>query len=573
MVKASAVLPLNSQTLLGFNQETYQHLQAALQSVPPHRLWIAVCDDLTLQRQVAAALDYTLLDPALTVAMPDAERPTSWYFIEGDGADWVTTLMARPLPPGGPSYQQILGVEQLTYQSSDQQYQFLASLRQLAAHGPNWPCSLLLWLPHPWLQQVRRSAPELYHRCDRVFKFLGDPRPLPAISPGDRATRSLPLADPGPWVGIRPPQPVRPELTAPDPLALTQADANLGGPNLDGPESTALDGSDQQRPARINLADESTPSEGLTSMASPPAPPLIPPQAQSLSPDIWHQLSSDLLQLEQPPIALPPVLPSPPAAHDRADHEPTCPETLPLPVAPPPSEQPLDQAQGMQSAAFRSLTWLEAHRLRDQVEAGDHSIPLLKAAIAQYEQVLEANITAAAQRAEGLNDLGSLYWMWAQQVTDIETRRHYLHHSIQRYEAALTLAGADLNSDSLTIDPLATDTLMRIHSNLGSVYCLQAAHDQPEHHLALAVRAFHRALQYVDADQDGALYVTVQTHLGTAYWSLAQHSQTPDYLHQAIAPMVKPSSTVRPRRPPAATASSTIIWGLPIGVWLNMSVL
>jgi tetratricopeptide (TPR) repeat protein len=522
VVNASAVLPLNSQTLLGFNQETYQHLQAALQSAPPHRLWIAVCDDLTLQRQVAAALDYTLLDPALAAAMPDTERPTSWYFIEDDSADWVATLMARPFSAGGLTYQQILGVEQLTYQSSDQQYQFLASLRQLAAHGPNWACSLLLWLPHPWLQQVRRSAPELYHRCDRVFKFLGDPRPLPAISPGASATQPV---DPGPWVSIRPPQPARPERLEPDPLALIQVDSPVDRP-------TDRDVADKDRPTLVDLADEPPPlPTELAALGETPAPPWMPLQAQSLSPDIWHRLSSDLSQLEQSPITPQPFLPSQPTAAERAEYEavnPEHPAPIPIPPAPPPAAP---ANVGMQSAnALKSLPWLEAHRLRDQVEAGDHSISLLKAAIAQYENVLEANITATAQRAEGLNDLGSLYWMWAQQVTDIETRRHYLQHSIQQYESALTLAGADSNTD-----PLATDTLMRIHSNLGSVYCLQAAHDHPEHHLTLAVRAFHQALQYVDAEQDGALYVTVQTHLGTAYWSLAQHSQTPDYLHQAIA--------------------------------------
>ncbi|MDA0268263.1 MAG: tetratricopeptide repeat protein [Cyanobacteria bacterium] len=452
MVNASTVLPLNSQTLLGFNQETYQHLQLALQSVPPHRLWIAVCDDLTLQRQVAAALDQTLLGPAA----PASEPPTSWYWVEDCHPDWVATLMARPSSPG-PMYQQILGVEQLTYQSSEQQYQFLASLRQLAGQWPHWPCSLLLWLPHPWLQQVRRSAPELYRRCDRVFKFLGDPRPLPAIA--SAPTHSL-LAEPGPWAGIQPPLPVKPDSPDHDRLSAVPEDAV---PDMD---------------AVVVLPDQSR-SLG---------------QMPSLSPELWDQLSTDLSQLEQP-------------------------------STPPPSSALPPQHLEDATAAFSSATWAEAHRLRDQVEAGDHSISLLKAAIGRYEEVLGAGIVTHSQQAEGLNDLGSLYWMWAQQVTAVEARRQHLQHSIQLYEAALTLEGA----------ALPADTLMRIHSNLGSVYCLQAAHGQPEHHLGQAVRAFHRALQYVDAEQDSALYVTVQTHLGTAYWSLAQQTQMPDYLHQAIS--------------------------------------
>jgi tetratricopeptide (TPR) repeat protein len=49
------------------------------------------------------------------------------------------------------------------------------------------------------------------------------------------------------------------------------------------------------------------------------------------------------------------------------------------------------------------------------------------------------------------------------------------------------------------------------------------------------VRAFHRALQSVDSKQDPEAYATLQTHLGTAYWSLAQHSADANPLHRAIA--------------------------------------
>lgn len=468
MANASAVLPLNSQTLLGLNQETYQHLQGALQVVPPHRLWIAVCDDLTLQRQVATALDQTLLEPAVKAD----GSPASWYFIDDCSADWVTTLMEISSAPAvsGPAYRQILGVERLTYQSSDQQYQFLASLRQLAAH--DWPCSLLLWLPHPWLQQVRRSAPELHRRCDRVFKFLGDPRPLPEAAPSPTA-----MATSGPWAAIQPPIAVRQDI----PDRRGEAISPRGDAALDLPEVV----------------------EPVTASSDPS---WSPEQIPNLSPELWQRLSTDLSQLES----------SPPAA-TVADNAPaeglaaTPPVTLRIP-----DETP---------TALPALIWVEAHRLRDQVEAGDHSIALLKTAIGQYENVLGSGITADSQHAEGLNDLGSLYWMWAQQVTDVEARQHYLKHSIQRYESALAIEG----------EALPADTLMRIHSNLGSVYCLQAAHGQPEHHLAQAVRAFHRALQYVDAERDRDLYVTLQTHLGTAYWSLAQQTQTSDYLHQAIS--------------------------------------
>lgn len=474
MVNASAVLPLNSQTLLGFNQETYQHLQVALQSAPSHRLWIAVCDDLTLQRQVAAALDRTLL----TSAVEATESPVSWYCLEESNPNWVTGLVTQSAAVPGLTYRQILGVEQFTYQSSDQQYQFLASLRQLASHYSRWPCSFLLWLPHPWLQQVRRSAPELFRRCDRVFKFLGDPRPLPASS----LTSNPAIAEPGPWGGIHP-------LSSPQPVEISAADQTL---------------------SELSLAT-SPPVESVTIDADLS---LSLGQMHSLPPELWQRLSVDLSQLEQPASgsAVPPITAP---LLDSASHD------FGLLLA---SPQNADQQNEDAAVSFPATTWTEAHRLRDQVEGGDHSVPLLKAAIAQYEAILDIGNAADPQCAEGLNDLGSLYWMWAQQVTDSESRQHHLQQSIRRYESALALEG----------DPLQADTLMRIHSNLGSVYCLQAAHGRSDYCLGQAVGAFHRALQYVDAEQDQALYVTVQTHLGTAYWSLAQQTHTPEYLHQAI---------------------------------------
>ncbi|MGD1908464.1 MAG: hypothetical protein ACFB0C_21120 [Leptolyngbyaceae cyanobacterium] len=440
-----------------------------------------MCDDLLLQRQVAAALDRALLG----TAAGSEEQPPSWYCLNAANLDWVATLMAEP-PPGvpGPAYRQILGVEQFTYQSSDQQYQFLAALRQLANQQTDWPCSFLLWLPQPWLQQVRHSAPELYRRCDRVFKFLGDPRPLPTAT---LASNQFTAVELGPWIGIQPPdqrsdQPAeRPAIEAVEPEVSS--------------EDVLIAPLDSANPA---LKDSE---------------PQLLTQAHRLSPELWHRLTTDLSQLEQSSAAKTSAGPIPSSDQDietqaQGAHAQTGAPT----VAPTTQEQ-------------SSNIWGEAHRLRDQVEAGDHRIPLLQAAIAEYETILKNKQVADAQHAEGLNDLGSLYWMWAQQVSDLESRQRHLQHSIQLYESAL----------ALKVSPLKVDTLMRIHSNLGSVHCLQATHCQPEHHLSQAIGAFHRALQYVDPVQEQALYVTVQTHLGTAYWSLSQQTHTPDYLHQAIA--------------------------------------
>ncbi|HEY9889108.1 MAG TPA: hypothetical protein V6D02_11950 [Candidatus Obscuribacterales bacterium] len=477
MVTATPVLPLDSQILPGHNQETYQRLQLAVQATPPHQVWVATCDDLPLQRQLAATLEESLQGDAegRTQLLLNAAQPNLGPQIRA----WAEA--SHPRPP----LLQILGIEQLTHRGSDAQYQFLRSLPPLLSLWPQLGCSLLIWMPRPWLKQIRREVPAL---CQQVFEFMGEPTPITAMT--NAASDQAAFAPIRRWQFLGKPAPEAPIPPSPDPRGEALA-VNLGAP-----------------------AVPAIPGEGSLEDATQPPPESVLP---SFSEDLWHQLQADLTEFEDPQTTLLP----PPA--------------LPL-DAPPPPDRP-----AVPTAPAGADEWTIAYGWRDRVQAGDHRPATLVAAVQAYER-LQPHLPTAPQRTEVLNDLGSLYWLWAQQARDETHYWQRLSHSSALYEAALTPVSAGTEADLLN----------RLHSNLGSVYSLLAAHQDPPQFLGKAVRAFHRALQYAPVETMPAEYATLQTHLGTAYWSLAQHTQEAAHLHRAIAAYQEALHHTQPQQAPAA---------------------
>ena len=506
MVTAVSVLPLNSQVLPGHNQETYQRLQAAVQMTPPHQIWLATCDDLPLQRRLAATLEESIQPPDATIdtqRLLDIQQPNLVQQLQR----WLLQS-STGLPP----LFQILGIEQLTNCSSDTQYQFLRSLHQLQPLWPQFKVSILLWMPRPWLKQIRREVPNLSRW---VFEFMGEPTPITAIAhqpdfqvafstvrewqflgqepPVDSPVPHSPPTDP-PAVAT---PPVPPAASTPAPSKVND-DAN----NLDLSAFTETlwhqlqddlsDFESSSENAGLSEAEVQT-AEVMTETAEPQLPPTELPKPAELPSEVVRDERS---QSVMPPPAAASVLTEGPSDV----------------VAPPPVDQ------------HRLPDWALAFELRDRVQSGAHSAPTLETAIQVYES-LQPEQPAIPQRTEVLNDLGSRYWLWAQQSTAIEEYFQRLTKSSEIYETAL----------SPISDQTAPDVLNRLHSNLGSVYSLLATHQAPSHYLDQAVRAFHRALQYAPVETMPEEYTLLQTHLGTAYWSLSQHSQEATHLHRAIA--------------------------------------
>jgi hypothetical protein len=385
------VLPLNSQVLPGHNQETYQRLQAAVQAIPPHQIWLATCDDLPLQRQLAATLAESLHHRrrmTVTQQLFDIEQPNLVQQIQG----WLpASLTDRP------PVLQVLGIEQLTHCGSDVQYQFLRSLHQLWPVWQQLDVSLLLWLPRPWLKQIRREVP---HLGRNVFEFIGEPTPISTIAhqPNFQVAFSA-VRD---WQFWSSP-------ATEDELADAPTDTS--------PETSSAPAS--QPPAATSSTDA----------ADAPLP--------TVSASLWHQLQDDLTDFESS--AQPPRQSFGEEATSTPDTDATAanaPEaSRPATALDQPAEaaarspQTMATAPGSAGTAAAAVSqsvpstfvplpadWAIALELRDQVQAGDHSLPTLETAIHAYES-LQPEQPATPQRTETLNDLGSLYWLWAQQAT------------------------------------------------------------------------------------------------------------------------------------------------------------
>lgn len=522
MAIATPVLPLNSQVLPGHNQATFHRLRQAVQAIPPHHFWLATCDDLPLQRQLAATLEESLqadTQMGSTQLLLNAEV----FDLAQQIRDWIHQSVL-PLP----SVLQILGIEQFTHCGSDAQYEFLQSLHQLLPLWQQLGCSLLIWLPRPWLRRIRREVPEL---DAMVFEFIGDPTPISEIS--NHQAYQAAFSPVRRWQFLGKPAPeIPPQQKESRQDALSVAPEAIAVPNVPTDEEPDL-------------------PEAALKDAEPP----------TFSEELWHQLEADLNQFESGGGAFEggPV--------DRKDRQgdAALAETSDFRVHPlkearvetaPPElddvsteEQPWSpigaaaEGDAITEGATIHGGWNLAYRLRDRIQTGDHSPTTLEAAIRAYEQLDPYNVTTP-QRTEVLNDLGSLYWLWAQQATTIDGYFQRLLTSSKLYEDALAPVSLEAEASLLN----------RLHSNLGSVYSLLAAQKDPLQYLGKAVRAFHRALQYVSAESMTEEYATLQTHLGTAYWSLAQQTQEATHLHRAIAAYQEALRHSNPQQMPLAYA-------------------
>lgn len=513
MVTAVSVLPLNSQVLPGHNQETYQRLQDVVQSTPPRQIWLATCDDLPLQRQLAATLEESL-------QRQGAIAPTTQYLFDIEQPNLVQQLQDwLPHAEFTSPLLQILGIEQLTYCSSDTQYQFLRSLHQL---GPFWrslDMSLLLWLPRPWLKQVRREVPRL---VQSVFEFIGEPTPISTMAqpPAYQAAFS-PVRK---WQFLGKPSPELPPPTV-------GAQDGTGTPRPESAVVPAVPG--DAAPESLDQATE--------------------PELPTFSEALWDQLQADLSEFETSDSSVPSrrrraaELSSGPAdgtataestasASTQVEHSAAIAHELL-------TSQLADAEPGQPTMDAASPSWAIAFGWRDRIQAGDHSPATLATAIQAYE-CLQPRQPATPQRTEVLNDLGSLYWLWAQQAQSPDDYWQRLTQSLEIYEAALSPISPQTDAGVLN----------RLHSNLGSAYSLLAAHQEPLYCLGKAVRAFHRALQYVPVEVMPDEYATLQSHLGTAYWSLSQHTQEPTHLHRAIAAYQEALRQSQPQQAPQTYA-------------------
>ncbi len=490
---------------LGLNRQTYQRLKLALSLGLRRQIFVGICDDLRLRNRLAGRLHSELRVWPQSGDNPELNRQIHSPYPRlvslnlnlldpnplGQIDEWYTqNPQGRSLSEGlhFPTFQ-ILGVERLTRKPPATQWAFLKALQQMPQNGAAWECSLLLWLPRPWVYTIEQSAPEFWHYHTGIFKFEGEPTPVPAKR-NQGGTKT----------------------TAPKLVAITPLSRPTSPPMG---TAIALDSSETvTQTVEIPAAEAPlTPQETEVSFAEPE----LPSETEELIPTVV-------------PVAETRVQPT---VSDRLNE----------------IHQHIEQLQQQKApAAALSAAYLSlGNYYRDRVERGDSSLTTLNLAIEGYAQamewletseaaadgraMLEAFGISADKQADTLNDLGNLYWMRSRSLTVTDEKLRDLESSIHAYQVALQYT-----------QPLTrAHAWAMIHNNLGAVYSDLARYRDPATHLDKSVQAYNEALFHrraaLEAGNAGAqrAYAATQNNLGTAYWNLAQHTQPVQHLKSAIA--------------------------------------
>ena len=485
--------------LLGVNQQSYQALKLAMGMNLRHQLLIAVCDDARMQNQLAAQLEADLLTTddlgsreltgslAGSLAAEPTPAPLERLLFDPEAghlpqqvANWMrqALLSNRTLPA-----LQVLGIEQMTRQPAIAQNYFLRSLEKIELLLPRLDTSLLLWLPWPWLRTIEQSAPTFWHWRSGIFEFVSDPSPIPM----DREYLRLETATFEAEIA---------QMKAAEPLAQGVL-AGLYGEN----EEEDIRG-DREISRRFEAMAFPRTEPSAAPPQSPPAP-----TGSSLSDS-----------------SLPDPLPA-----QRTDSA--------VSDSPKPSDQELGshRAQSAEDAFALGLSY------RNRLESGECSLELIEAAISAYEAGLNGSSDLHPNGVNALNDLGTLYWLKAQQLSDHQQSIDCMSHSLQLYRDGLERL--------LAQQPAATDITSQLYGNMGAVYSLLALYEEPVAYLNQAASTYLKALASV-SKTDPLEYATLQNSLGAVYWKLSQYDQPTVYLQQATSAYKAALAIYRPEQAP-----------------------
>ncbi|PZO56044.1 MAG: hypothetical protein DCF15_09675 [Phormidesmis priestleyi] len=566
-----------SRQILGVNQQTYQALKASLSLNLRRQLLIAVCDDVSLQQRLANQLEADIskdLNGSKNYIEGFEEGANSLEQIildpdEGDlpqqVANWVRQTLSSPgrlsrrlsrgmptdmLPSEPLPILQILGVEQMTHQSAIAQHHFLRSLENVEALLPRLNTSLLIWLPWPWLRTIQQSSPTFWTWRSGVFEFASEyggeygndydgnsannyaseakSSELPAELPADLTTE---------WTSES-----SAELTS-EPFAATvdsrlTFSGGLYGESLESESAPDADIALAQAAVfegnlfenQVNVAISASAVEAVTAVDTANA---VDNGLEKESADSDHSLEA--------------IAPS---------------SAIQAPVKTPPKSLP-ETPSSVDDFLAEGLDY------RSQIESGVRDLALIEAAIWSYERGLshlaDSDLVTQPARASdhhaaniylnwssGLNDLGTLYWLKAQQLIEAQPSIDCMLHSIQLYKEALnkiTLAEAPLasadssssglnsgsNSSSAAANSSPASLAEQLYSNMGAVYSMLATYDEPIIYLQQAAAAYLNALLWVSVETASKAYGILQNSLGSVYWYLSHYDQVAVNLNQAIA--------------------------------------
>ena len=493
------VVQPTSRQFFGINQQAYQALRAALSLNLRRQLLIAACDSVVLQERLATQLENdigansgTAFDGIDSDSLaPNPTKPGTNTILgrlmfEPDDAHLPRQVVRRinQIEQSGKplSQLQVLGIEQMTRQPAIVQNHFLRSLNKIDTLLANLDTSLLVWVSWPWLRTIQESAPKFWQWRNGVYEFVGDPTPTPAHSNSRLNAEMNAETMNAETVNAEPTEPLRiinsqaVDLQAVDSQAAVNSP--LANPNEESAQLTARlprlhgeadDGEELEADTAMNFAMGSVAGSDTRLLAD----------------------ESDLVTLQQ--------------------------------------------------MAYEHFS--VGYQYRSLIESGDCTLATIESAIAAYEAGLHC-LESPGTKANGievndakelkihngkgelfslgscLNDLGTLYWFKAQQLSDPQQITDCLVHSIEIYSLALEQQEATM--------------ACQIYSNIGAVYSLLATYREPVFCLQQATAAYNQAITLSSQTQTPQERATLCNSLGSIYWKLSHHDQTDQNLHLAI---------------------------------------
>ncbi|MEL6878886.1 MAG: tetratricopeptide repeat protein [Cyanobacteria bacterium J06607_10] len=165
------------------------------------------------------------------------------------------------------------------------------------------------------------------------------------------------------------------------------------------------------------------------------------------------------------------------------------------------------------------------YRYRSRIESGERGLDLIERAIAAYEGGLRCLSGPHPDWGSGLNDLGTLYWLKAQQLDNPQQEVDCMNHSLELYQQALTKIDGDREAEMVS----------QLYSNMGAVYSILATYSEPAAYFNQAIAAYRAAIERCAMEIDPIEYATLYNSLGSVYWKLSHYEQVPENLEQAVS--------------------------------------
>lgn len=176
-------LPGEDTSVAMENKQLFNSLKKSLSVKLQGQIFLAVCDDLQLRNRLAYSLSQELTGTKYHEFYSlylNLHQPNLCQHIQQSlqKIEFIKNIVLHPVIGF-----QILGIEQITRQSATVQWSFLNNLANIDTLLFDLSSNILIWLTRPWLRTIEQSAPEFWQKQTGIFEFEGEPTPLPLFQP------------------------------------------------------------------------------------------------------------------------------------------------------------------------------------------------------------------------------------------------------------------------------------------------------------------------------------------------------------------------------------------------------